>query len=58
MAIDFYNAGMDFYETGKHKEAYQHLIKDDTNPKCAFALGVMYYNGEGIEYDQEYGDPE
>ncbi|WP_372999631.1 tetratricopeptide repeat protein [Sulfurimonas sp.] len=51
MAIDFYNAGMNFYEAGKHKEAYEHLIQDDTNPKCAFALGVMYYNGEGIDRD-------
>ena len=28
MAIDFYNAGMDFYETGKHKEAYECLIQE------------------------------
>ena len=51
MAIDFYNAGMNFYEAGKHKEAYERLIQDDTNPKCAFALAVMYYNGEGIDRD-------
>ncbi|PHQ65040.1 MAG: hypothetical protein COB99_06270 [Sulfurimonas sp.] len=51
MTIDFYNAGMNFYETGKHKEAYEHLIQDDTNPKCAFALGVMYNNGDGIDRD-------
>ncbi|NOR58788.1 MAG: hypothetical protein GQ474_09730 [Sulfurimonas sp.] len=51
MATDFYNAGMNFYETGKHKEAYECLIQDATNPKCAFALGVMYYNGEGIDRD-------
>jgi len=49
MAIDYYNVGMNLYEAGKHKEAYEHLIQDDKNHKCAFALGVMYYNGEGIE---------
>ncbi|NCO01264.1 MAG: sel1 repeat family protein [Epsilonproteobacteria bacterium] len=51
MALDFYNAGMNAYEAGKHKEAYEYLIQDDTNPKCAFALGVIYYNGEGVERD-------
>jgi Sel1 repeat-containing protein len=51
VAIDFYNTGMDFYEAGKHKEAYEHLIQDDTNPKCAFALGVMYNNAEGVDRD-------
>lgn len=51
MAIDFYNAGMNAYEAGKHKEAYDFLIQDDTSPKCAFALGVMYYNGEGTKRD-------
>ena len=49
MSVDHYNAGMNFYEAGKHKEAYEHLIKDDENPKCAFALGVMHYNGEGVQ---------
>lgn len=49
MAIDFYNAGMNFFEAGKYKEAHEHLIQDDTNPKCAFALGVLYYNGQGCE---------
>jgi len=42
---------MNAYEAGKHKEAYEYLIQDDTNPKCAFALGVIYYNGEGVERD-------
>jgi len=51
VALDFYNAGMNAYEAGKHKEAYEYLIQDDTNPKCAFALGVIYYNGEGVERD-------
>jgi len=51
VALEFYNAGMNAYEAGKHKEAYEYLIQDDTNPKCAFALGVIYYNGEGVERD-------
>jgi len=51
VALDFYNAGMNAYEAGKHKEAYEYLIQDDTNPKCAFALGVIYYNGEGVGRD-------
>ena len=53
MSIDFYNEGMNLYEAGKHKEAYEYLIQDDTNPKCTFALGVMYYNGEGIQKNLE-----
>ncbi|MBU0720681.1 SEL1-like repeat protein [bacterium] len=51
MAIDFYNAGMNAYEAKKFKEAYEYLIQDDTNPRCAFALGVMFYNGEGVQRD-------
>ena len=49
MAIDFYNAGMNFYEAGKYTEAYEHLIQDETNPKCSFALAVMHYNAQGCE---------
>lgn len=51
MATDFYNAGMNAYEAGKHKEAYDFLIQDDKNPRCAFALATMYYNGEGVQRD-------
>ncbi|MBU1659830.1 sel1 repeat family protein [bacterium] len=51
MAIDYYNAGMNSYESKKFKEAHDYLIQDDTNPRCAFALAVMYYNGEGVERD-------
>lgn len=51
MAIDYYNAGMNAYEAGKYKEAFEYLIQNDAEPKCAFALGVIYYNGEGVERD-------
>jgi TPR repeat protein len=49
MAIDFYNAGMNAYENKKYQEAYHYLIQNDTDARCAFALAVMYYNGEGVE---------
>lgn len=40
---------MNAYEAKKHKEAYEYFIQNDTDPRCAFALAVMYYNGEGVE---------
>lgn len=51
MAIDFYNAGMNAYEAGKHEEAYNYFIQEETNPRCAFALGVLFYNGQGVLRD-------
>jgi hypothetical protein len=51
VAIDFYNAGMNAYEAGKFEEAYNYFIQEETNPRCAFALGVIYYNGQGISRD-------
>jgi len=51
MAIDFYNAGMNAYEGGRHQEAYEYFIQNDTDPRCAFALGVMFYNAEGVQRD-------
>lgn len=51
MAINYYNAGMNAYELGNHKEAYDFLIQDDTDPRCAFALAVIFYNGQGVERD-------
>ena len=49
MSVNFYNAGMNAFEAGNHKEAFDFLIQDDQDPRCAFALGVMYYNGQGVE---------
>lgn len=51
MSINYYNAGMNAYEIGNHKEAYEYLIQDDNDPRCAFALATMYYNGQGVERD-------
>ncbi len=49
MSINFYNAGMNAFEAGDYKEAYDYLIQDDQDPRCAFALGVLFYNGQGVE---------
>lgn len=49
--IDFYNAGMNAFEAKKYKEAYDFFIQEDENPRCAFALGVLFYNGQGVERD-------
>lgn len=49
MAIDYYNAGMNAFTAGKYKEAYEWLSQDEEDPRCHYALGVMYYNGQGVE---------
>ncbi len=51
MAIDYYNAGMNAYEAKKYSEAYEFFIQEETSPRCAFALGVLHYNGQGVERD-------
>lgn len=51
MAINYYTAGMNAYDAGNHKEAHEFLIQDENDPRCAFSLGVMYYNGEGVDRD-------
>jgi len=49
MAIDFYNAGMNAYQAGNYKEAYDWLIQCEEEGHCAYSLGVMFYNGQGVE---------
>ncbi len=49
MAVDFYNAGMNAFQGGRHKEAFEWLIQGDNDPRCDYALGVLYYNGQGVE---------
>lgn len=51
MAIDFYNAGMNAYAGGRYNEAYEWLIQGTEDPRCDFALGVLHYNGQGVERD-------
>jgi len=53
MAIDFYNAAMNAYDTQNFEEAFGFLQSgieaDAKDARCHFSLGVMYYNGQGIE---------
>ncbi|MDY0116416.1 MAG: tetratricopeptide repeat protein [Sulfurimonadaceae bacterium] len=49
--IDFYNAGMNAFEAKKFEEAYDFFIQEPENPRCAFALGVLFYNGQGVKRD-------
>ncbi len=51
MAIDFYNAGMNAYESGNYTESYEYFIQDKNDPRCAFALATLYYNGQGVTRD-------
>ena len=49
MAIDYYNAGMNAYAGGRYTEAYEWLIQGANDPRCDYALGVLFYNGQGVE---------
>lgn len=49
MVVDFYVTGMKYYEVGRFKEAFELFTKAIEDPKCAYALGTMYYNGQGVE---------
>ncbi len=49
MAIDYYNAGMNAYAGRRYQEAYDWLIQGSDDPRCDYALGVMFYNGQGVE---------
>jgi TPR repeat protein len=49
MNIDFYSAGMNAFDARRYEEAYRWFIQGDGDPRCAYALGTLYYNGQGIE---------
>ena len=49
MAIDYYNAGMNAYAGQRYQEAYDWLTQGRDDPRCDYALGVMFYNGQGVE---------
>lgn len=51
MAIDFYHAGMNAYQTGDYMEAFEWLVQCKDEGHCAYSLGVMYYNGQGVTRD-------
>jgi len=48
VAVDVYNAGMNAYAAKRFEEAYEWFIKEDQEPRCAYALGTLYYNGQGV----------
>lgn len=48
MIVDFYVTGMKYYEVGRFKEAFEMFEKSQEDPRCAYALGTMYYNGQGV----------
>ncbi|MBN2869791.1 MAG: sel1 repeat family protein [Campylobacterales bacterium] len=49
MVIDFYSTGMDAYDMRRFEEAYDWFMKGEEDPRCAFALATLYYNGQGVE---------
>ncbi len=49
--IDCYNAGMNAYAQKRYEEAYEWFMKDDGNPMCQYALGVLHANGQGVKRD-------
>ena len=48
MAVDCYNAGMNAYAQRRYEEACEWFMKDAEDPKCQYALGVLYANGQGV----------
>lgn len=49
MAVDHYNAGMNAYTQKRFQEAREWFLQGDDDPRCHYALGVLYSNGEGVE---------
>lgn len=49
MTIDFYITAMKNYEVGRYKEAYDILMNGEDDPRCQYALGTLFYNGQGVE---------
>ncbi|HEX5623700.1 MAG TPA: tetratricopeptide repeat protein [Sulfuricurvum sp.] len=47
MVVDFYITGMKYYEVGRYADAFEWFSKSEEDPRCAYALGTMYYNGQG-----------
>lgn len=51
MAIDFYAAGMNAYDGRRYEEAHKWFLQGIDDPRCAYALGTLYYNGQGVARD-------
>jgi len=49
MVVDFYVTAMKYYEVGRFKEVFEILASTPQDPRCVYALGTMYYNGQGVE---------
>jgi len=49
MNIDFYSAGMNAYDGRRYEEAYKWFMQGTQDPRCAYALATLYYNGQGVE---------
>jgi len=49
MAVDYYNAGMNAFEAQNFDEAIKFFKKGLSDARCNFSLGIMYYNGQGVE---------
>jgi hypothetical protein len=49
MTIDFYETGMDAFEKGHYEQARDFFEKGLEDARCHFALGTMFYNGQGVE---------
>ena len=49
MAINSYSAGMNAYEAGRFEEALNWFLQDEQNAMNAYALGVLYSNGQGVD---------
>ena len=48
LEIDFYNAGMNAYSAKRFEEAKDWFIQSEDDPRCFYALGTLYYNGQGV----------
>ncbi len=51
MSIDYYHAGMNAFDGRRFDEALEWFEKGSDDPRCHFAMAIMYYNGQGVERD-------
>ena len=49
MIVDFYVTAMKYYEVGRFKDAFDILTTSQEDPRCLYALGTLFYNGQGVE---------
>jgi hypothetical protein len=51
VVVDFYVTAMKYYEVSRYKEALELLQSAPEDIRCIYALGTLYYNGQGVERD-------